>query len=127
MAAHFGNRPVTFFELMLNAARGAAGNRVFQQRMIRHDGQAVIFTLNFSHKTRQERFDQFFRLGRLTFFFRVDDRDDTIAMHHFFHLRRRNEIAFLRVNLKEAKAFFRGFYDPFSARRLGMQLLFKLR
>ncbi|CNT72828.1 Uncharacterised protein [Salmonella enterica subsp. enterica serovar Bovismorbificans] len=48
-------------------------------------------------------------------------------MHHFFHLRRRNEIAFLRVNLKEAKAFFRGFYDPFSARRLGMQLLFKLR
>lgn len=83
MAAHFGNRPVTFFELMLNAAR-----RGRESRLSATDDPARWtgghFTLNFSHKTRQERFDQFFRLGRLTFFFRVDDRDDTIAMHHFF-------------------------------------------
>ena len=74
-----------------------------------------------------ERFNQFFWLCGFTFFFTVDHRDNSVAMHDFFHLRRRNEITFLRVDFQEAKAFFCGFYHPFSAWRLGMQLLFKLR
>ncbi|CSE33297.1 hypothetical protein ExPUPEC61_04348 [Escherichia coli] len=95
--------------------------------MIRNDGQTVIFALNFTHETSQERFNQFFWLCGFTFFFTVDHRDNSVAMHDFFHLRRRNEITFLRVDFQEAKAFFCGFYHPFSAWRLGMQLLFKLR
>ena len=88
--------------------------------MIRHNGQTVIFALNFTHEARQEGFDQFFRLSRLTIFFCMDNRNNTVAMHHFFHLRRWNEIAFLCIDFQEAKAFFRGFYHPFSTWRLGM-------
>ena len=127
MTAHFCYGPVTFFKIMLNATGGAAGNGIFQQGMIRHDSKTIVFSLHLTHKTGQERFDQFFRLGRLAVLLGMNDGHDAIAMHHFLHLRRRNEVAFLRVNLKEAKALFRGFYDPFCTRRLGMQLLFKLR
>ena len=127
MTAHFCYGPVTFFKIMLNATGGAAGNGIFQQRVIRHDRKTIVFSLHLTHKTGQERFDQFFRLGGLTFLFGMNDGHDAVAMHHFLHLRWRNEVAFLRVNFKEAKALFRGFYDPFCTRRLGMQLLFKLR
>ncbi|SBM21196.1 Uncharacterised protein [Klebsiella oxytoca] len=127
MTAHFGNGPVTLFKIMLYAASSAAGNGIFQQRMVRNDGKTVVFLMNFADKTRQERLNQFFRLSAFAFFFSIDHGNNTIAMHDFFHLRRRNEIAFLRVDFEEAKPFFRPFNDPFNARSLGMQLLFKLR
>ena len=127
MTAHFGNGPVTLFKIMLYAARGAAGNGIFQQRMVRNDRKTIVFFMNFADKTRQERLNQFFRFSAFAFFFSIDHGDNTIAMHHFFHLRRRNEIAFLRVDFEEAKPFFRPLNDPFNARSLGMQLLFKLR
>ena len=120
MTAHFSNGPVTLFKFMLHTASGAAGNGVFQQRVIRHDGQAIVLTLYFTDKAGQERLNQLFRLRRFAIFFSVDDGDDTVAMHHFFHLRRWNEITFLRIDFQEAKAFFRGFYHPFSTWRLGM-------
>ncbi len=127
VTAHFGHGPVTVFKIMLNAACGPAGNGIFQQRVIRHDRKAIVFSLYLAHKAGQERFDQFFRLGGLTLLLGMNHGHDAIAMHDFLHLRWRNEVAFLRVNFKEAKALFRGFYDPFCTRRLGMQLLFKLR
>ena len=127
MATHFSHRPVTLFEVVFYAARGAARDGVFQQRMIRNNRQTIVFFLHFTDKTGQERLNQLFRLGAFTFFFGMDHSDNTIAMHHFFHLRRRNEVAFLRVDFKEAKTFFRAFNDPFNAGSLGMQLLFKLR
>ena len=127
MTAHLGDGPVTLFEIMLNATGGAAGNGVFQQRMVRNDSEAIVFLLDFTDKTSQEGLNQRFRLGAFAFFFRMDHRDDTVAMHHFFHLRRRNEVALLSVHFEEAKALFRALNDPFRARRLGMQLLFKLR
>ena len=127
MTAHFSNGPVTLFKIMAHATVGAAGNSVFQQRMIGNDGQSVIFLMHFTDETGQERFNQLFRLGAFTFFFSVDHGADTVAMHHFFHLRRRNKVAFLRINFEEAKTFFRPLHDPFNTRSLGMQLLFKLR
>jgi len=95
--------------------------------MIRHDRKTIVFFVYFANEARQERFNQFFRLGGFALLFGMDHGHDAVAMHHFLHLRRRNEVAFLRINFKEAKALFRGFYDPFCTRRLGMQLLFKLR
>ncbi len=112
---------------MRDTALGAARDGVFQQGMVRDDGQTVIFTQYLTDKTGQEGFDQLFRLGGFTILFAMDHSGNTIAVHHFLHLRRRNEVAFLRIDFKEAKAFFRGFYHPFSTWRLGMQLLFKLR
>ena len=127
MTAHFCYGPVTFFKIMLNAAGGPAGNGIFQQGMIRHDRKTIVFSLYLTDKAGQERFNQFFWLSGFTFLLCMNDGHDAIAMHHFLHLRWRNEVAFLRVNFKEAKALFRGFHDPFCTRRLGMQLLFKLR
>ncbi len=127
VTAHFSHGPVTFFKIMCDPALGAARDGVFQQGMVRNDGQTVIFTQHLTHKAGQERFDQRFRLGRFTILFAMDHGSNTIAVHHFLHLRRRNEVTFLCIDFKEAKAFFRGFYDPFSTWRLGMQLLFKLR
>ena len=127
MTAHLSNRPVTLNKIMLNATRGAARNSIFQERMVRHDGKTIVFFMHFPDKAGQERFDQCFRLGRLSFLFGMNNGRNAVAMHHFLHLRRRNEVALLPVNFKKAKALFRGFYDPFCTRRLGMQLLFKLR
>ncbi|VGP63126.1 hypothetical protein SB00610_03050 [Klebsiella quasipneumoniae subsp. similipneumoniae] len=127
MTAHFCDGPVTLFEIMLNATGGAAGNGVFQQRMVRNDSEAIVFLLDFTDETGQEGLNQRFRFGAFAFFFRMDHRNDTVAMHHFFHLRRRNEVALLSVHFEEAKALFRALNDPFRTRRLGMQLLFKLR
>lgn len=84
MTAHLGDGPVTLFKIVLNAAGGAAGNGVFQQRMVRNDSEAIVFLLDFTDKTSQEGLNQRFRLGAFAFFFRMDHRDDTVAMHHFF-------------------------------------------
>ena len=127
MTAHLGDGPVTLFEIMLNATGGAAGNGIFQQRMVRNDSEAIVFLLDFTDETGQERLNQGFWFCAFAIFFRMDHRDDTVAMHHFFHLRRRNEVALLSVHFEEAKALFRALNDPFRARRLGMHLLFKLR
>ena len=112
---------------MLNATGGAAGNGIFQQRMVRNDSEAIVFLLDFTDETGQERLNQGFWFGALAIFLRMDHCDDTIAVHHFFHLRRRNEVALLSVHFEEAKALFSALNAPFSARRLGMQVQFKLR
>ncbi|MNE57520.1 hypothetical protein D3C80_1524910 [compost metagenome] len=127
MATHLGNGPVTFFEIVLAVAICTARNRIFQQGMIWNNRKTVVFFVDLPNKAGQERLDKFFWLGSFTILLGVNHRRHTIAVHHFLHLRRRDEVAFLRVDFQEAKAFFRGFYDPFCTRRLGMQLLFKLR
>lgn len=68
--------------------------------------------MHFPDKAGQERFDQCFRLGRLSFLFGMNNGRNAVAMHHFLHLRRRNEVALLPVNFKKAKALFRGFTTP---------------
>lgn len=61
MTAHLGDGPVTLFKIVLNAAGGAAGNGVFQQRMVRNDSEAIVFLLDFTDKTSQEGLNQRFR------------------------------------------------------------------
>ncbi|MNY61543.1 hypothetical protein D3C86_1982320 [compost metagenome] len=51
----------------------------------------------------------------------------SVPVHDFLHVRWRNEIAFLTVDLKKAKAFLSPFYYAFNARGLRVKLLFKLR
>ncbi len=94
--------------------------------MVRNDSEAIVFLLDFTDKTSQEGLNQRFRLGAFAFFsewITATIRSPCIT----FHLRRRNEVALLSVHFEEAKALFRALNDPFRARRLGMQLLFKLR
>ena len=60
--------------------------------------------LNFAHKTRQEGLNQFFRFA-LSRSFSVLTTAIIRSPCITFHLRRRNEIAFLRVDFEEAKPF----------------------
>ncbi|MFH4317231.1 hypothetical protein WAI88_22935, partial [Acinetobacter baumannii] len=68
MTAHLGDGPVTLFEIMLNATGGAAGNGIFQQRMVRNDSEAIVFLLDFTDETGQERFNQGFWFGAFAIF-----------------------------------------------------------
>lgn len=52
------------------------------------------------------------------------DSQNAVTMHDFFHVWRRDEIAFLGVNFQEAKTFVGPFNDAFNAWCLGVQLLF---
>ncbi len=127
MATHLRHRPVTIFKLMADIARRATLDRILQQGMIRHNRQAIVFLLYPANKAAQERLNQGFRLSAFAIFIAVDHGGDTIAVHHFLHLRWRNEVAFLRIDFQKAEAFFSAFYDAFSTRRLRMELLFQLR
>ncbi len=95
--------------------------------MVRNDGKTVVFLLHAADKAAEKGFDQRFRLGAFTIFIAVDDGGYPVAVHDFLHLRRRNEIAFLRVDFKEAETFFGAFNDTFCAGSLRVELLFKLR
>ena len=127
MAAHFRHCPVAIFKCMADIACRATLNGIFQQGVIRHNRQAIVFLLHPANKAAQERFNQGFRLSAFAIFVAVDDGGDTIAMHHFLHLRWRNEVTFLRIDFQKAEAFFGAFNDAFSTRRLRMELLFQLR
>ena len=127
MAKHFRHGPVTIFKCMADIARRTTLNGIFQQGMIRHNRQAIVFFLHPANKAAQERFNQGFRLSAFAIFIAVDHGGDTIAMHDFLHLRWRNEVTFLRIDFQKAEAFFGAFNDAFSTRRLRMELLFQLR
>ena len=127
MAAHFRHRPVAGLEVVGQFTHRAARNRIFQQRMIGHDGQAIVALLHAADKARQERLDQGFRLGDFALFLGVQGGDNAIPVHDFLHVRRWNEVAFLTVYFKKAKAFLGPFHDAFNARGLRVKLLFKLR
>ena len=124
VAAHFCNGPVAFFKIVFHTTLSATRNRIFDQRMIGNDRETVVFAVHTPNKAAQERLNQFFRFGALFLFFRMDHSDNAIAVHHFFHLRRRNKVAFLRIDLEETETFFRAFDNPFRTRRLGVKLLF---
>ncbi|CVD27854.1 Uncharacterised protein [Serratia marcescens] len=127
MTAHFRHRPVAGLEVVGQLTHRAARNRLFQQRMIGHDGQTVVALLHAADKARQERLDQGFRLGDFALFLGVQGGDNAIPVHDFLHVRRRNEVTFLTVYFKKAKAFLSPFHDAFNARGLRVKLLFKLR
>ena len=57
VTAHFRHRPVTGTEVVGQFTYRAARNRIFQQRMIGHDGQAIVALLHAADKARQERLD----------------------------------------------------------------------
>ncbi len=83
---------------MLQATHRTAGNVVFNQRMIGNDRKAVIFFLHPANKARQEWLNQRLRLGDFAVFIGLQRSDNAVARHHFFHLRRRNKVAFLRID-----------------------------
>ncbi len=127
MATHFCYCPVAILKLMADIACGATLNRIFQQGMVRHNRQALVFLLHPTNKAGQERLNQRFRLSAFAIFLAMDHSGNTVAMHHFLHLRGRNEVTFLRIDFQKAEAFFGAFNDAFSSRRLRMELLFQLR
>lgn len=68
-----------------------------------------------------------FRFGDFALFLGVQGGDNAIPVHDFLHVRRRNEVTFLTVYFKKAKAFLSPFHYAFNARGLRVKLLFKLR
>lgn len=106
MATHFRHGPVAILEIMAQSTDRTTLNRVFKQRMIGHNRKAVIFFLHAANKTAQKGLDQRFGLGTFAIFIAVDDGNDTVAMHHFFHLWRRDEITFLSIDFQKAESLF---------------------
>ena len=72
----------------------------------------------------QERLDQRFGLHDFAFFFCLHRSNNPVAVHDFFHVRRRDEIALLTVYFKKAKAFLSTFNNAFDTRSLRVKLLF---
>ena len=115
---------VTLFKIVLNAAGGAAGNGVFQQRMVRNDSEAIVFLLDFTDKTSQEGLSQRFRLGTFAFFFQ-NGSPRRYGRHASLFICGGGIVA-LQASLRGSQSPFPSITDPFRARRLGMQLLLAL-
>src|SRR5471030_811176 len=95
--------------------------------MISDDGKTFIFFCHTADKARQEWLNQRFRLNHFAFLFGLQRGNHAVAMHDFFHVRRRNEVTFLTVYFKKAKAFLSSFNYAFKARSLRVKWLFELR
>ena len=100
MPIHLGNGPIALLKLMRDVVVRSAWDRIFQQWMVGDDGKAVItvFFLYSANESCQERLNQLFRLNDFTIFLSVNSSQNAVTMHDFFHVWRRNEIAFLGVN-----------------------------
>ena len=84
----------------------------------------IFFALHAADKSVQKRGDESFRLCHIFIIHGVNGSSDAIAVHDFFHLRRRNKIGFLSVNFQETVAFIGTFYDPFDTQCFIVELLF---
>ena len=63
----------------------------------------IFDDLDATDKTTQEGRDQGIRLGLLFLVFRADKGCDAIAMHHLFHLHRRDEVALAIIGFQKAE------------------------